>query len=290
MAGFSSAIGAKLGPAAQQRKRAFQKKWLSPQRTLSGDLLNLAVGLEFPQNHFHLGVGKNGRFADLQRAPVLLAQCFDFHSQRQPGGDDVAQLSRSADVVTRQLEVDPGELLPFRASFEHLAPAYLDWLHQREAQGWFWADGESDHRLAPPELHGLQLLGRLDRLDHGRDGEQQLIDYKTGNASELVKLVKQPLEDTQLAFYAALLGGGPSLRAAYLALDDKDAPKEIVHDGVHATAQTLLAALGEEWQRMQLGAPLPALGEGRICDSCEARGLCRRDQWVGDPLDDLSKP
>lgn len=210
----------------------------------------------------------------------LHAVLFDFHSRRRPGGDDAAQLSQSADAVTLQLEVDPGELLPFRASFEHLAPAYLDWLQQREAQGWFWADGESDHRLAPAELHGLQLQGRLDRLDHGPGGAQQLIDYKTGSANDLAKLVKQPLEDTQLAFYAALLGGGPSLSAAYLALDDKDAPKEIVHAGVHATAQTLLAALGEEWQRLQQGAPLPALGEGRVCDSCEARGLCRRDQWA----------
>ena len=210
----------------------------------------------------------------------LHAVLFDFHSRRRPGGDDVAQLSQSADDVTLQLVVDPGELLPFRASFEQLAPAYLHWLQQREAQGWFWADGESDHRLAPPELHGLQLQGRLDRLDHGPDGEQQLIDYKTGNAGELVKLVKQPLEDTQLAFYAALLGGGPGLRAAYLALDDKDAPREIQHLDVNATAQTLVAALGGEWQRLQQGAPLPALGEGGICDSCEARGLCRRDQWA----------
>ena len=210
----------------------------------------------------------------------LHAVLFDFHSRRQPGGDDLARLSLSADEVTRQLDVDPGELLPFRASFEQLAPAYLQWLRQRELDGWFWADGESDHRLAPTELHGLQLQGRLDRLDHGPDGQQQLLDYKTGSAAELAKLIKQPLEDTQLAFYAALLGGGEDLRAAYLALDDKDAPKEIVHADVHATAQTLVAALGDEWLRLQQGAALPALGEGRVCDTCEARGLCRRDQWA----------
>ena len=28
------------------------------------------------------------------------------------------------------------------------------------------------------------------------------------------------------------------------------------------------------------GAPLPALGEGRLCDFCEARGLCRKDDWA----------
>lgn len=208
------------------------------------------------------------------------AVLYHFHSQRRPGGDDGVQLAQSADAVTQELEVDPGELLPFRASFDHLAPAYLRWLQQREQTGWFWADGESDHRLAPPQLHGLQLQGRLDRLDHGPQGQQQLIDYKTGSATDLARLVKQPLEDTQLAFYAALLGGGEGLSAAYLALDDKNAPRQIEHTQVHASAQTLLAALGDEWQRLQAGAPLPALGEGRVCDSCEARGLCRRDHWA----------
>ncbi len=32
-----------------------------------------------------------------------------------------------------------------------------------------------------------------------------LIDYKTGNADKLKQRVAEPLEDTQLAFYAALL-------------------------------------------------------------------------------------
>ena len=31
---------------------------------------------------------------------------------------------------------------------------------------------------------------------------------------------------------------------------------------------------------MRDGAALPALGEGPVCDFCEARGLCRRDHWA----------
>lgn len=208
-----------------------------------------------------------------------------FHSERVFGGeDDAAQLLAAADAATQQLALDAGELLPFRASFDRLLPDYLGWLHSREAQGWFWADGESDHRLAPPELQGLQLRGRLDRLDHGPDGQQQLLDYKTGSSTELSRKVKQPLEDTQLAFYAALLGGagsgGEALSAAYLALDEKGAPKEVRHPLVHQSAQVLLSALGDEWQRLREGAALPALGEGKVCETCEARGLCRRDQWA----------
>lgn len=209
----------------------------------------------------------------------LHAVLYHFHSQRQVGADDSAQLARAADAVTQQLGVDSGELLPFRASFDRLVPLYLAWLAPREAQGWFWADGESEHHLAPQALGGLELRGRLDRLDHGPDGAQQLLDYKTGQASGLSRQVKTPLEDTQLIFYAALLGGGEQLSAAYLPLDEPGELKEVVHPQVHQSVEVMLASLGDEWRRLRQGAALPALGEGNICDTCEARGLCRRDHW-----------
>lgn len=204
-----------------------------------------------------------------------------FHSQRDAAQGDAAQLQAAADAVTRALAMDAGELLPYRASFEHFAPAYLRWLQQREASGWHWHSGETDQQLASPLLPGLQLRGRIDRLDHGPAQAQQVLDYKTGSADALAKKVRQPLEDTQLAFYAALLGGAETLGAAYLALDDADAPREIAHPAVHATAALLLQHVGGEWQRLQQGAALPALGEGKVCDTCEARGLCRRDHWGG---------
>ena len=176
--------------------------------------------------------------------------------------------------------LDAGDLLPFRASFEHVAPAYLQWLASREAQGWFWSDGESDHRSTPAALHGLTLRGRIDRLDHGPEGQRQLIDYKTGAATALKQKVKQPLDDVQLTFYAALLQADGDFGAAYLALDGADAPVEIAQADVQTAAEAMLQGLGDEWQRLQQGAALPALGESPTCDHCEARGLCRRDHWV----------
>ena len=203
-----------------------------------------------------------------------------FHSRRDAAGGEAVQLQQAAEAVTHEQGLDAGELLPFRASFEHFAPAYLAWLAEREAAGWRWQEGETDHRRAPPELDGLQLGGRIDRLDRGPGGARQLIDYKTGNADALARKVKTPLEDTQLAFYAALLDGGADFSASYLALDDAKAPREIGHDGVQRSAATLLEGLGAEWQRLRAGAPMPALGEGAVCDTCEARGLCRRDHWA----------
>jgi ATP-dependent helicase/nuclease subunit B len=44
--------------------------------------------------------------------------------------------------------------------------------------------------------------------------------------------------------------------------------------------------LAAERVRIEQGAPLPALGEGTVCEVCEARGLCRRDHWsLGDEAD-----
>ena len=33
--------------------------------------------------------------------------------------------------------------------------------------------------------------------------------------------------------------------------------------------------------RVASGHPMPALGEGRVCEHCDARGLCRKDFWSG---------
>ena len=104
----------------------------------------------------------------------------------------------------------------------------------------------------------------------------------TGAAPALRRRVKQPLEDTQLPFYVALLqaqGDGGEIRAAYLALDEAEGPRLLPHDGVQDSAAVLLHAVGGELQRLRDGASMPALGEGSTCDTCEARGLCRRDQW-----------
>ena len=210
----------------------------------------------------------------------LHAVLHEFHSTRDYGAPPAPQLQGAADQVSRSMNLDAGEMLPWRASFEAFAPAYLAWCGTRESQGWFWADGESDHRVAPPELGGLALRGRIDRIDHGPAGERQLLDYKTGSAEGLKKKVRQPLEDTQLAFYAALLQADEDFAAAYVALDTPAAPQEIAHEQVHLSAATLLHGLGDEWQRLREGAALPALGEGPVCETCEARGLCRRDHWA----------
>ncbi len=212
----------------------------------------------------------------------LHAVLHHFHSQRLSVAhdpEDLQQLRQAADAVTQALGMAPAELLPFRASFETFAPAYVAWLAGREAQGWQWHSGETDHAIDLPGLPGLRLKGRIDRLDLGPGGASQVLDYKTSSTTALKERVRDPLEDTQLAFYAALLGAPAGLGAAYLSLDDAQAPLLIEHPAVHESAAILMAGVAGEWQRLQAGAALPALGQGRVCETCEARGLCRRDHW-----------
>lgn len=223
-----------------------------------------------------------------------------FHAERgaptgDGPGDDPARLAEAASRASAELELDEAELLPYRASFEVFAPAYLAWLTKREADGWQWQAGEFERRVAPPPLAPTELRGRIDRVDRGPDGARFVLDYKTGSASSFQDQVRDPLEDTQLAFYAALLladggdggdgGGGVAgpVRAAYLALDGPDAPKLIEHEQVAASARALVEGVGGELARLRAGAPLRALGEGRVCDFCEVRGLCRRDHWQRRP-------
>lgn len=224
----------------------------------------------------------------------LHAVLHQFHTerveQRDPELGDEARLQRAAQDQMRELGLAPAEFLPYSASFARFVPAYLGWLAQREGEGQRFERGEVDRRVMPwadvePALAGLTLLGRIDRVD-GVDGGRLLVDYKTGSVKGLKDKVANPLEDTQLAVYAVLMGSGHAeaagpLRAQYLALDDAKGIAEIEHEHVHDTAAVMLDGLRRDLMAIHGGEALPALGEGVACAYCEMRGLCRRDDWEG---------
>ena len=216
-----------------------------------------------------------------------------FHSSRGEAPDaatDEARLHAVAIEVRREMALDDAAFLPFEASFARLVPPYLAWLHGRDAIGARWLDGEVDLRARPTEWNGIEMHGVIDRVDSVPADDAasgpvtQLIDYKTSSAQKLRTLVKQPQEDTQLAFYAALMAqqseAAGDIGACYLPLDDGDTVKAIEHADVEATARQLVAGLGRDLARLRDGAPMPALGEGSACEHCDARGLCRRDHWA----------
>ncbi len=215
----------------------------------------------------------------------LHAVLLRFHATRDAPAATETEAARMHEVARAQ-RVEMGlaedEFLPFAASFARFVPRYLAWLHERDAAGARWQAGERDCRTRPQELGGIELQGVIDRIDRVDHGEAlQLIDYKTVAPDKLKRQLAEPLEDTQLAIYAALLAPESTLplRACYLPLDHGDSLTPLAHDQVQQTAEVLLRELGAEFDRLRAGAPLPALGEGETCEYCEARGLCRRDHW-----------
>lgn len=214
----------------------------------------------------------------------------EFHVERpapRSAQQDAERLQAVGIARRDALGLDEAEFLPFAASFAAFVPRYVAWLHDREADGATWREAEREYQRALPELTDTQLYGRIDRIDHRERPTvgDDLIDYKTGNAQKLREKVSRPLEDTQLAFYAALLqpqAQGP-LRAMYLALDSNRDLDPIEHKDVDTSADALVAGLTHDLQRLRAGAPMPALGTGASCEFCAARGLCRRDHWAAPP-------
>ncbi len=213
---------------------------------------------------------------------VLLA----FHEQRRdarPGeAADRAALDALATQVAEEMGLTPAAgasgFLPYRAQWPALREGYLRWLQAHEAAGHRFVEAEAEHLV---QAGRWTLYGRLDRIDDDAGGQPLLIDYKTENRQRTRDRVKLPFEDTQLAFYAALLGGH-GLRAAYLSLTDaRSGPDEgallVEQPEVLAARDALLQGLVHDLDRIAAGAALPALGEGSTCEHCAARGLCRKD-------------
>jgi ATP-dependent helicase/nuclease subunit B len=196
-------------------------------------------------------------------------------------------LDALAQQVAQEQHLSEDEFLPFLASWPGMREGYLTWLEAHEKEGWAFESGELD---AQRPLGPYTLIGRIDRLD-GRNAQgAMVIDYKTESEQTTRDRVKNPLEDTQLAFYAALMQREPArdladsqsqdaLQAAYLNISDRDVSRLFEQASLDEARDGLLHGLRHDLDRIVQGAELPALGEGRVCETCAVRGLCRKDMW-----------
>ena len=187
-----------------------------------------------------------------------------------------AQLDAAAQAVAQEQRLAEDEFLPFLAAWPQVREGYLAWLAEHEAEGWRYLEGE---REASQPLGDVTLFGRLDRVDRAADGTLLVIDYKTEPRDTTSRRIKDPYEDTQLAFYAALRPEG-RLRAAYVNVGERDGSKTYEQTDIVAVRDALVEGIMSDLGRIAQGAGLPALGEGAVCDTCAARGLCRKDFWA----------
>jgi ATP-dependent helicase/nuclease subunit B len=187
----------------------------------------------------------------------------------------VALLDATATAGIADQRLGEGEFLPFAATWPAVREGYLDWLAKHEAKGAVFEVAESAHEV---QLDALTLQGRIDRIDSLPHGAALVVDYKTESLQSTRNRMATPLEDTQLAFYAALLPGR-EVEAEYLNVGERGEVVEVPHKALAQATHLLREAIPSELRRIAQGAALPALGEGRACEFCAARGLCRRDSW-----------
>ncbi|MFZ4478667.1 MAG: PD-(D/E)XK nuclease family protein [Rhodoferax sp.] len=187
-----------------------------------------------------------------------------------------AMLNAAAEQATAELGLSNSEFLPFVASWPRVRSGYLAWLIAHEASGAIFDEAEAWREVA---LGRLALVGKIDRVDRLADGSALVIDYKTEAPALTAQRIKAGLEDTQLAFYAALLTDD-TLAAAYLNVGEKDGSKSYAQTDIVALRDQLLEGIASDMARISGGEPMPALGEGKACEYCAARGLCRKDFWA----------
>ncbi len=211
----------------------------------------------------------------------------DFHTRRkaafesgQPATPDRTLL----DLCAAEQQIADSGFIPFTAAWPQVRESYLLWLAQHEAESWQFDQAELERTLEHATEAGerVTLVGRLDRVDRLSRGPMKgtayVLDYKTESTQASKERVKNPLEDTQLAFYAALLGED-DIHAAYVNVAEREC-KITAQPDIMAARDAVLQGIGIDVQRIHAGHTLPALGEGKACDFCAARGLCRKDMWT----------
>ena len=187
-----------------------------------------------------------------------------------------ALINAAAVRATQQLGLSDAEFLPFAASWPRVRTGYLDWLEEHAQKGAVYTEGEVWSEM---QLGSLTLIGKIDRIDNLPDGTVQVMDYKTEGRAVTSQRIKADAEDTQLAFYAALLPND-TLAAAYVNLGEKEPTKTYDQFQIVEQRDQLMQGIQDDIARIGAGQPLPALGEGKACDFCAARGLCRKDFWT----------
>ncbi len=151
-------------------------------------------------------------------------------------------------------------------------PAYLAWQANNEAQGWRYAEAESEFDW---QLEGIRLRGRIDRLD-ARGEEKRVLDYKTQSDQVLRNKLREPGEDVQLACYAY---AHEAADAAFVSIENGIVKLVEPAQDVPQLAQLNVERLVQVMANIRSGAGLPANGVEQACQYCEVRGICRKGEW-----------
>ena len=113
----------------------------------------------------------------------------------------------------------------------------------------------------------------------GNDPQAGITRQSAPHPAALQRTVyREPAQDD-----AALLGE-ETVRGAYLSITDaretdgaNTPTRWVEQEDIALARDQLIEGLQHDLSRVAAGHALPALGEGRVCEFCAARGLCRKD-------------
>lgn len=203
-----------------------------------------------------------------------------FHQPVQAGNREQAikHLRSISEKVFRQDIEDNFQHRGWLHRWLQYLPHYIDWQIRRQQS---WQPYDAECRLTRDDfIAGLQLRGRLDRIDKNGGGDYAIIDYKTGVLPSNKAALQG--EAVQLPFYRLLLDN-PVHEAAYLALMEKP-PRSPSIEG--AALDTLSEQnrhrLETIFRDLKNGKGLPAWGDRKTCQRCIYQGLCRKQGWTPD--------
>lgn len=211
-----------------------------------------------------------------------------FHQDADAGAAPllVARLEEVSRSVFDELVGDNPAFLGYRQRWRSLIEPYVEWWLGRRARGWRLVATEQRESVQLTVEGGgraLTLVGRLDRIDQGPEG-LSIVDYKARTVKALKDALATPGEDIQLPFYRLLLPEAQRVAACYLSVDKVRVDEVAAPQELEALSRAVASRLARDFERLAAGAPLPALGVERVCQYCEARGLCRKGEWSDSPV------
>lgn len=161
------------------------------------------------------------------------------------------------------------------AQFQRVIPNLVGWMLERQAD---WPVVSVEQKRKTTLSSQLQVHGKLDRLETNAQGEQCVVDYKTGLAPRSDDL--EIGESVQGVHYAML--ADDCIRVEYLSLNHdskKKSPKPLEGEDLQDIRAQIADRLIGLYEKLNGGAAMPANGNQKTCDFCDYSGVCRKGGW-----------
>jgi len=188
----------------------------------------------------------------------------------QPGAETnvAACLEQLADAAFAADIAENPIAQTWRQAFAALQPWLIE---QLIARGEVRVSVESERRR---DIGSWRLSGVIDRLEQDDDGAR-VVDYKTGSRIADRADVEAG-EAVQLPHYALCAEADA---VEYWDLKKLKIAADFDTEALPPLRDAIAVRLGELRVALDAGAALPAHGDDAVCDFCEYRGVCRRDDW-----------